>query len=1147
MNFTKINTEKQLSFWTQPLIINDTFKSGDIGVITLAKDQKRFQLIINEKLLAFKFRDQQVESNLLGQLAKNNTNLVEVVQIGHDKSLDLRVLFFNGPIIDLGEVDITLDQITLDSANKSKLGSSFDEVVSNLKRLCCIHASIYEEKENYAVVMLGAGATDELNRITNSEDSKEQSTLTHNMVIFGEGVQLAITQYTSGDLSYLGVKRLVGNSQQNLLRSVHLVKLNLNFVDSPKMLGMLAKLEMAKLEEKEGGYLKVWDKYGDEEGEVLLAKARSVGVIEFNSTHIGENGAIGLYVDRDYRTELSKNECLEAITKDDKLPEYLENLDLSWESHSQEQLLKYQSMKGLNTDISWESSTNKSQEKTVKRDVFNIEKVTKNEIFIKAEQLPADGCRFILSMLGDQIQVDRKMAARASIRNGTCAMPMLGALIEEGGTLVPTRKRPTIKPLTPLIIKKVFPKNAPTPVQKKAIEIALNTPDIAIIQGPPGTGKTTVITAIIERLNQELDKTTGVKGKILVSGYQHDAVENIISRLSVNNLPSIKFGVRSSESGTVSATDLYIEHWGSETATKVRESTPKLKVSEDYLALEKAYRAYVQSPSTREALALIEQANALLITSNKVTLQQRLQSFINELRVELYPENSELLRVIRAIRVRETAFYDDGVARATDAYNQLQELSEGSLSSDDIALLRIAMVWQAPQELGFLPEFRKLKAKLLYHCTPVEELKLPKPRRDIQDVMCEVLVVLRANDKESNPSHLALAEYLNELENNPKGIASAIAEYNLVYAATTQQAEGTAIRKAKVGKKGNLVYDTVIVDEAARTSPRDLMIPMVQAENRIILVGDHRQLPHIVDEDIIQKLEQGDDIDNGTFEEQIKKSMFEYLIRRMKQLEQIDGIPRTITLDAQYRSHPLLGGFASEQFYALHGESYESPLPAEYFIQNLSDIGGKAAIWMSVPEKMGKEQRNEVKSRYRVCEAKSIAERLKIWIDSDEGKGLSFGVISFYKGQVNEVFKALSAPEIGITEHISDEYVIKPDYQMLFDDKGKPIEERLRIGTVDSFQGMEFDVVFLSMVRSQEVSNLKTITPDEINSERKQQSVFGHLMSKNRLCVAMTRQKKALIVVGDAGLIQHEIAQTAVPEMHAFYQLCKSDAQGVIL
>ena len=116
---------------------------------------------------------------------------------------------------------------------------------------------------------------------------------------------------------------------------------------------------------------------------------------------------------------------------------------------------------------------------------------------------------------------------------------------------------------------------------------------------------------------------------------------------------------------------------------------------------------------------------------------------------------------------------------------------------------------------------------------------------------------------------------------------------------------------------------------------------------------------------------------------------------------------------------------------------------------------------------------------------------------------------------------------------------------MLFDNKGKPTEERLRIGTVDSFQGMEFDVVFLSMVRSQP-KNSKFLQ-DRNFSAKQQQDVFGHLMSKNRLCVSVTRQKKVLVLVGDSQLIQASIAEQSVPELKAFYELCKNHAQGVFL
>ena len=62
-----------------------------------------------------------------------------------------------------------------------------------------------------------------------------------------------------------------------------------------------------------------------------------------------------------------------------------------------------------------------------------------------------------------------------------------------------------------------------------------------LIQGPPGTGKTTVITAILEQLNAISDKKGNLSGQVLISAFQHDAVDNLTGRLTVNDIPVIKF------------------------------------------------------------------------------------------------------------------------------------------------------------------------------------------------------------------------------------------------------------------------------------------------------------------------------------------------------------------------------------------------------------------------------------------------------------------------------------------------------------------------------------------------------------------------------------------------------------------------------
>ncbi len=83
----------------------------------------------------------------------------------------------------------------------------------------------------------------------------------------------------------------------------------------------------------------------------------------------------------------------------------------------------------------------------------------------------------------------------------------------------------------------------------------------------------------------------------------------------------------------------------------------------------------------------------------------------------------------------------------------------------------------------------------------------------------------------------------------------------------------------------------------------------------------------------------------------------------------------------------------------------------------------------------------------------------------------------------------------------------------------------LEIGTVDSFQGKEFDVVFLSSVRTHYTEG------------------FGFLKDSLRLCVALSRQKRALIVVGDREKFETPEAKDKVSGLFEFLQLCKKEGK----
>ncbi|NLE43080.1 MAG: DNA/RNA helicase, partial [Chloroflexi bacterium] len=364
-------------------------------------------------------------------------------------------------------------------------------------------------------------------------------------------------------------------------------------------------------------------------------------------------------------------------------------------------------------------------------------------------------------------------------------------------------------------------------------------------------------------------------------------------------------------------------------------------------------------------------------------------------------------------------------------------------------------------------------------------------------------------------------DYLEDLERDPEGVKLAIQQYSAVLAATCQQSIADPVLRIKgVDKLGDMHFDTVIVDEAARAMPLDLLIPMAQTKRRIILVGDHRQLPHVLEEDVEREVEKSQ---SPTTQEVLKKSLFERLFAMMRERERIDGVKRTITLDQQYRMHPVLGRFVSKAFYDRYGEGFGDGLPPESFSHQLSPYEERVAAWVNVPFLNGGEIGRQ--SKRRPYEAKRVARELRNLIDQDST--LTFGVISFYTGQVQEIMECLC--DVGLTERDeSGNLRIAPGYRETRDAEGKFVE-RLRVGTVDAFQGKEFDVVILSVTRSNQLRG-----EDERTLRRK----YGFLLLENRLCVAMSRQKRLLIVVGDESMLDHPAAEHRLAGLVAFHQLC---------
>lgn len=851
--------------------------------------------------------------------------------------------------------------------------------------------------------------------------------------------------------------------------------------------------KIANILNDKGNYFSKWEEYSKTEGEIILKRAKKIGFFQFKRS--GEKLILN-DDNKDVLENLNENDLLEFS---DVKPGHLNSEIQTWEDYK-----KYRE-----EEKKQKKDFNKTDKIKIKKIDFNF-----NTIYLDFEDINDinfNNMNGYLSIVGDITQIERRESAREKIIKAKSANPNIGLIISGKLNEIDIPKienKKEISPISPLLNDKIF-KNPPTLIQREAIKIALNTPDIAIIQGPPGTGKTTVITAIIERLNELSNKRNDNRGSVLVTSFQHDAVKNVIERLRINSLPTRKFGTQNEED---EFEDRIIEDWIDEIKNKVKENNKNLN---DYENIEnkrefdELYFKYIDFPTIKNKKEFLEYCLKII---NSKEIRDEIDIKLEEIKLIESSNSNKFEKLLRNIRTKKISFEDDGdinnlrlkkyIEKSFSNRNNIKELNE----------LFTLLDYNNVDE-DYLKKLKEKRDNVLIKIKQNNYLRVVNIDEDIIEIYNNCL---KNTYNSLDEVDKIFYDYYNNLSYNKYKLKNIISEYGYVYASTTQQSVGKSICEAKglttLKKEDDdksVKYKTVIVDEAARVNPGDLMIPISQAEEKLILVGDHRQLPHIYDEEIMESL-----INKGSITEEekerlnieIKSTLFEILKGIAIELEKKDGIKRTITLDKQYRMHKILGDFVSDNFYKQYREGFESGLPDESFKQTLFS---KPLVWKVLEHSKGQSQQVGV-SRIRRCEANFIVEDIKNKIKTEEGMKYRFGVISFYSAQVKLIQSEL--------EKNLDEESMK----------------RVRVGSVDAFQGMEFDIIYLSVVRTEE--------------KYRGRSPYGFLESENRLCVALSRQKRVLVVVGNPNIfIGKEFSEVSnkVEAIKNLYYLCKEKGEFI--
>lgn len=254
-------------------------------------------------------------------------------------------------------------------------------------------------------------------------------------------------------------------------------------------------------------------------------------------------------------------------------------------------------------------------------------------------------------------------------------------------------------------------------------------------------------------------------------------------------------------------------------------------------------------------------------------------------------------------------------------------------------------------------------------------------------------------------------------------------------------------------------FDLVVVDEAARAQLYELLMAMLLG-HRVLLVGDHRQLPPHLEEQHRMAFRA-----LGFREHEVKRTVFQELFEGVPQ-EGRKSLPKSFkhTLHEQYRMHPSIAQVVSTAYY--QGQLQNGTITERDL--HIPVISQQRALWADVHghwSKRGTSWVNEEQA-HATLKILSLLDRHL----HQSGQSLDAAVICTYRAQAHLLRRQLAS--------------------LTF--KALQLTSR-SINTVDAFQGQERDIVL------------------HVGSRPFTASPFA--ADPQRLNVAFSRARRCLIVV----------------------------------
>lgn len=586
-----------------------------------------------------------------------------------------------------------------------------------------------------------------------------------------------------------------------------------------------------------------------------------------------------------------------------------------------------------------------------------------------------------------------------------------------------------------------------------SLEKALSAEDMFLLQGPPGTGKTKFITELVYQILYGNKKYRGnPDAKILISSQSHVAVDHSLAQIRqlIPNIKMIRVGVvdKMAESSREFTLDIFCRDWTKQVIKNCEEALERYKKE---VGLDETLQEKNSIISEIEQLTseFKELANELVDVEGelkKISVLDAKWNFVNE----------KIASMKQLVSVKTAGVTEEKLYSIIDDFT-----SNLSALNDKLATVIDESIELSEQKQNLERRYMLIDDEMNNKSKEVEEWKDMlgiDSTEDYEVIRDEIQKALKENKKKYTQYSKVKSlcnEWKKRVTQGDGLLQESLADTTLV--------GSTCLGIARLGEGIDFNFDWVIIDEAGKATPAEILVPICLGK-KVVLVGDHKQLPPVVDETL---LELQDKKRMNLKKDDLEVSLFEYLENKLN--PECKSI-----LDQQYRMNPVIGDLISHMFYE---DKLISNTTKEKKTIPLKMYENKPLVWLTTSDNPDKKEEKIATDTYRnTCEAKIIFEQL-LQIDDELGEQRlkkEVGIIAGYRGQRDNLIRLYGS-----------------NYSSRFHNM------TIEINTVDAFQGRETDIVFYSIVRSNDKGSL------------------GFLKDVRRLNVAFSRARELLVVVGD--------------------------------